>query len=130
MPLYVRRGWVLSNLFFYLINVKCVLRNPSAPGPEQTSFGSCCPRLRWRKLLLVHVVRGSDEENCFWFISSEAQMEQTSFGSCCPRLGWRKLLLVHIVRGSDGENCFWFISSEDRPEERSSYSSCRSSRQS
>ena len=50
---------------------------------EKTSFGSCCPRLGWRKLV--------------WFISSEAQMEQATFGSYHPRLGQKKEVLVSPV---------------------------------
>ena len=29
---------------------------------EQTSFGSYRPRLRWSKLLLVHIIRGSGQK--------------------------------------------------------------------
>ena len=64
---------------------------------KKTAFGSCCPRLGWRKLLLVHIVRGSDGATYFWFISSEARMEKTAFGSYHPRLGQKKEVLVRPV---------------------------------
>ena len=94
MFLYVKEVGLPS---LFLTKVNYFLGNPSAPRPEQTSFGSCCPRLRWSNLLLVHVVRGSDGENCFWFISSEARMEKTAFGSYHPRLGQKKEVLVRPV---------------------------------
>ena len=64
---------------------------------KKTAFGSYRLRLRWSKLVSVHVVRGSDGENCFWFISSEDQMEQPTFGSYHPRLGQKKEVLVRPV---------------------------------
>ncbi|WP_368400307.1 hypothetical protein [Streptococcus anginosus] len=47
---------------------------------EQTDFGSYRPRVRRGKLVLVHVIRGSDGANWYWFISSEGRTEETSLG--------------------------------------------------
>ena len=53
MP-YMAKEVGLPSLF--LIKVNYFLGNPSAPRPEQTSFGSCCPRLGQKKEVLVRPV--------------------------------------------------------------------------
>ena len=80
---------------------------------EQTDFGSYRPRVRRGKLVLVHVIRGSDGANWFWFISSEGQTEQTGIGSYRPRVGQKKRVLVCPVDQVDSFNKFWFTPSPE-----------------
>ena len=96
--------------FHFLFRLKKV---PNAENIVWVSF----PRLRRNRLVLVHIIRGSDGVNWFWFMLSEGRTEQTSFSSCHPRVGRSKLILVHVIRGSDRANWFWFILSEVRTEQ-------------
>ena len=78
---------------------------------EQTDFDSCYPRFGQSKLVLVHVIRGSDGANWFWCMSSEARTKQTDFDSCYPRLGQKKRAWVCSVDRVDSLNWFKFASS-------------------